>query len=101
MMGKRAVKVEEATSKIDDMSVIPWKEAWNGYYDEALETHIDSKQQYRELMKEKGFVPYSKERYSCKSNAQRTREGLEAAKVTREKAFKQALEQHCTLKISE
>ncbi len=57
--GSKLVKIQDAPSAvIDEFTNIGWKEAeHSGQYDPDL-GYVGSKQEYRQKMKEKGFVPY-------------------------------------------
>ena len=82
----KLVKVSDEIPSL--LPILPWKEANNGYYDEELGTHVDSKQHYRALMKAQGLVPYEKNTYG-KSQAQRKKEIIEnSAKKNKSKLKK-------------
>lgn len=86
----KVVKVSSNVATVEDMMIIPWKEANAGYYDEELGTHIESKKQYRQLMKKKKLIPLESTKY-CGSRQYRKQKAEEArsaeARKMAEKAF--------------
>lgn len=87
----RLVKVSgEPVATLDNYSIIPWQEANNGYYDEELGAHVESKQHYRQLMKQNGLIPVEADRYGGSREYKREKilsEKREQSKKESEKAF--------------
>jgi hypothetical protein len=90
----KMVKVSGEATGIDDFSIIPWKEANAGYYDQELGVHVDSKQQYRRLMKQEKLIPIEATRY-CGSRAYRKQKAAEARSARTSKIAEQAFIKAC------
>lgn len=79
---------------IDDFSIIPWQECNNGSYDEELGAYVQSKDHYRQLMKEKGLRPLESTNYCGSASyrqAQAVKSEFEKHKKQSEKNFIEAL----------
>lgn len=71
-INKKLVKIAQGTTVvIDDMSLIGWKECDSGKFDEDLGVPVESKQHYKQLMKEKGLVPLEPSKYCGSSEYRR------------------------------
>jgi len=73
---------------------LPWSEVNAGYYDEELGAHIENKDHYRRLMKEKGLVAMSHEdtRYQPRAEIRRKKawEQMQAKNAKRDRERFQA-----------
>jgi hypothetical protein len=90
----KMVKVSEGVGTVDNLSIIPWKEANAGYYDEELGMHIDSKQQYRARMKAEGLIPLEPIKY-CGSKNYRKQKAQEARMAGQRKISEKAFIKAC------
>lgn len=100
MIEGRMVKVSEGVSAIDDLSIIPWKECNAGYYDAELGAHIESKKQYRQMMKKEGLVPLESARY-CGSRQYRMKKAIDERRAEARKASEKGFIKACRSGLGE
>lgn len=101
----KLVKISgNAEMTLDNYSILPWKECNAGYYDEELGAHVESKQHYRRLMKEKGLIALEPDRY-CGSQTYRkeqwNKEDRAKRIATTEKAFISACQKYAPFGFDE
>lgn len=102
MIEGKMVKVSDGVSAI--LSIIPWKECNAGYYDAELGTHIESKKQYRQMMKKEGLVPLEANRYGGSQSYRKEKlrkEERAKGRKGREKVFIEACRKYAPFGLNE